>query len=103
MPKSKVKPGITIDKEVWEQFKKNYPNASETIEALMREANHSKDTKVVMNYANSVTFQNATDWSISYSSNSINLTSSAMTTDGSTNESWSSLVINSKGGEDEWK
>lgn len=102
MPKSKVKPGITIDKEVWEQFKKNYPNASETIEALMREANHGKNSQVVMNYANSVTLQNPTDWNISYNASSITLTSS--TTDATADsESWNSLIINNKGGEKEWK
>lgn len=98
MPKSKVKPGITIDKEVWEQFKKNFPNASEMVETLMREANHSKNTQVVLNYANSVTLQNATDWSISYTANNITLTSGTAATD-ETSQSWNSLVINNKGGE----
>lgn len=101
MPKSKVKPGITIDKDVWEKFKQNYPNASEMVETLMREANHSKNSRVTMNYANSVTIQNAPDWNISYSANNITLTSSAVSAD-ELEKDWSSLIINNKGGESEW-
>ena len=94
MSKSKVKPGITIDKEVWEQFKANYPNASETIETLMREANKAEDSKVAtINYVNSMVFQDAQQWNVSYCANNLTISKSDVTSNTDSSGGWNSYII----------
>lgn len=88
MSKSKVKPGITIDKEVWEEFKANYPNASEAIETLMREANKAEGSQVAtINYVNSMVFQNAQHWNVSYCANNLTISKSDSTANNNVNSS----------------
>lgn len=97
MPKSKVKPGITIDKKVWEEFKENYPNASEMIETLMREANKNSDSQIeTINYVNSMVFQDAQQWNVSYSANSLTVSKSSGEVTNNTdysNVTWNSYII----------
>jgi len=70
----RIKPGITISKEVWEKFKVAYPeNTSRKMEELMRKTltleesikyySTSDDTKF--------TFENADSWNVSWENSSM--------------------------------
>lgn len=71
----RIKPGILVDKELWEQFKKKFEGtASQKIEQLMAdELNPPAVIHTVFSSQdlNSVSFDNPEQWSLSYTNSSI--------------------------------
>jgi len=71
----KIKPGLSIDEEIWKQFKEKFSsNASKKAEELFKEALEIEIPNILNACEiNSVTIPNSSEWSFKYSEGSINL------------------------------
>lgn len=74
MSDKRIKPGVTISKEVWENFKKAYPeNTSRKLEELMSKSlDVSYDIKYFSNSEDTkFTFEDAKSWNVSWQNSSM--------------------------------
>lgn len=71
----KIKPGISIDKEIWEQFKKKYPNSSQTVQSMMQQAIQAEEIpkSFTSDGLASITLSNPTNWSMSWGNDNVKL------------------------------
>ena len=92
--KTKVKPGILIDRDTWLKFKEIYEHPSEVIQNVMKQMIEAPNETINSYYASNInTFQflNPSEWNMSYSGNTITVSNY------SNQESNSgTLMINSK-------
>jgi hypothetical protein len=88
---SKVRPHIVVDKDIWTDFKSKFgANASKVIEAMMKANIENRDVSILSSETvGSLTIQDPAKWSISYCSDSLNLTnvSCSVNTTGTTQSS----------------
>lgn len=94
----RIKPGANIKKSVWERFREKYPdNTSRELERLM-EADLAISANTIQFLSStpvqSISFDNAEQWSINMSSNMINVSRSISSYSDGT--SYSSTYTNSK-------
>jgi hypothetical protein len=87
----KIKPGITIDPEVWKQFKKKYKGAiSKEIENLMR-LSLSSETKLKTQSSENISSLILTDpkkWSVSFSDDNLKIQNTCFNTNESSSISY---------------
>lgn len=71
----KIKPGITIDKEVWEKFKEKYPNSSQAVQNMMQQALDVDELpkSFTSEGVASITFSNPENWSMSWGGDNVKL------------------------------
>ena len=72
----KVRPHIIVDKDVWTDFKARFgANSSKVIEAMMKANVEHRDVSVLSSQnVGSLTIQDPAKWTLSYCSDSLNLT-----------------------------
>ena len=73
----RIKPGITVDRGVWENFKEKYSsNASQKVEELMKHALETEDPVTL--YSSSgverFSFNDPSKWNLSFTDSKIQLT-----------------------------
>lgn len=105
----RIKPGVTVDREVWEKFKEAAgENASQTLENLMRVYNSMASTGTagsieVISSQNlaSVSLENPDQWSVNYCAGALNLTNTtpSFSVTGSTAVSPKSKTQNNNSGD----
>ena len=107
---SKMQPGITVDEEVWKEFKNKFENASQAVENLMRLAIGSPSdvpsfASMPSAMVNSITLPDAGSWSFTYNANAVvasnNATAGGTTTYSLTNHSGTgaNIIFDLKGGQ----
>jgi len=111
MSERRIKPGVTISKEVWEKFKEAYPeNTSRKLEKLMESSLNAKDLQYFKDQYNSeFVFEDAKKWNISWENSSMVVSSmninysvnSYTTTSGDIGEHQSQIIIKGGGYKDE--
>lgn len=71
----KIKPGITIDKEVWEKFKQKYPNSSQAVQNMMQQALEAGELPQAFTSERvaTITFSNPENWSMSWGGDNVKL------------------------------
>lgn len=90
---AKIQPGITIDSETWKAFKEKFQNnASQETERLMKmsiEAPYMENVSYISaSSLGAMSIEQLTDWSATYTTNSMNLTNVNPSTDGTVLLSW---------------
>jgi len=79
----RIKPGITVDRKVWEEFKEVAgDNASQTVESFMQAIINSRKSGTPLEIlssagVNSISLLNATQWTTTYSEGALNLTNTS--------------------------
>ena len=79
MSERKIRPGLSIDPELWNEFKSRYSNASQKVEELMHEAlkpPKTNETTFSSEDISQFSFNDPGKWQLSYSSNTLNVTNS---------------------------
>ena len=74
---SKMQPGITVDENVWKEFKEKYSkNASQKVEELMKAALEAEQPAALFssNGVENVSFVNPDQWNLSFTDSKIQLT-----------------------------
>jgi len=93
----RVKPGILVDKELWENFKKRFAGtASQKIEELMRETLNPPafvNTVFSSQDVNSINFNQPENWNMSFSADTISLENKSYTSSSTTNGEFSILDL----------
>lgn len=69
----RIKPGVTINRDVWEKFKERFKgNASQELENLMRLA-AEYDRVGVYDGINGISISDPQDWNVSYTAGHLNV------------------------------